>query len=698
MHQKIFEYHGVQFKPSKKQIIQADCPLCLAENKFFVNISTGQFDCKVCGESGNKYSFLQKFHATCLGQTSSKKYSQLSKARGIPVDIITQWQVAWNFLTEKWMFPAYNHKGSIANLYTKEDKGIYSSPDCLQHPLNLQALTTQGTIWLTEGAWDGMALTTILSSIKEVRKNEKKVISSASGKDSFLKDNVVLALPGCNQHKEDWDQYLRKKKVIICFDNDYPKISGISPGWSGSLKLFRKLKNVASKVLLLRWGEAGYSEALKDGFDINDLLRELPPIKSYLRIKKLLVSPKVVEEEDTEETDITPLHRTQFAEVEADYRARYSVSQNLLDCLVLMLATIISTELEGDQVWLRVIGPPSSGKTTLAEGVSADRRYVIPRSVLSGLHSGYRATGKDCSLIPKFQNKTMIIKDGDTLLSSPKRDKILSELRDLFDGSSRSEYLNGEVKIYENIKTTFILCGTDALRLLNRTSLGERFLDCEVVGDGEDTSHYLQIAASSIYQKVATTFQDDKERKDTYLKQSLMGFIGHLKTTLRETPCPTLSKASEGQIIALGRLLTIFRAKVDRETEELGIKPRVEVGARVVSQLIKLAICIGIVLGKKEIDHDVVRIIQKVVKDSGKGFMQEIIKYLSESKGRTTQQVRDYLKCSESQARLKLRELLKLKIVWKKDISNNSDNRGRDSHFWQLHPQVIELLTQGKFE
>jgi hypothetical protein len=105
------------------------------------------------------------------------------------------------------------------------------------------------------------------------------------------------------------------------------------------------------------------------------------------------------------------------------------------------------------------------------------------------------------------------MKDGDTLANSPNRDKILSELRDLYDGTSRAHYRNMKADEFEDVRLSFILCGTDELRQLNRTFLGERFLDCEIMAKGEDTSPYVQRAATNTWASLAG-FLSPKNEED----------------------------------------------------------------------------------------------------------------------------------------------------------------------------------------
>jgi len=82
-----YRFHGVALKPVKggkeKQYI-GDCPLCGKQDHFFVTGETGQFQCKVCNEAGNIYSFFQKIHAEALKRTKRPDWERLASLRGLP--------------------------------------------------------------------------------------------------------------------------------------------------------------------------------------------------------------------------------------------------------------------------------------------------------------------------------------------------------------------------------------------------------------------------------------------------------------------------------------------------------------------------------------------------------------------------------------------------------------------------------------
>ena len=176
---------------------------------------------------------------------------------------------------------------------------------------------------------------------------------------------------------------------------------------------------------------------------------------------------------------------THYRDMIGSWRKALKWTDGLDHALSVMLASITSTKSIGDQLWIKVIGPAACGKSTLCEALSVSQEYVFAKSTIRGFHSGYvgenNKAGQDHSLIPLIRDKTLVTKDGDTLLQSPNLNQILSEARDLYDGTSRTHYRNATSRDYSGIRMTWILCGTSSLRAIDSSELGERFLDCVIM-------------------------------------------------------------------------------------------------------------------------------------------------------------------------------------------------------------------------
>lgn len=733
---KPFQFHGVDISSSPGES-EGDCPFCGKAAHFYVETETGRWCCKSCQLAGNIPTFLAELLEASEKNTTKRDYQELSEDRGIPIETFKEWGVVKSMTTGEWLMPAFNEKGRLSNIFKaykdKIGKGdeafekwkVISSPGCKLHPIGTQLLSKKHKIlWVCEGPWDAMALHAAFQGLKSKpsRKDPKKleVVRTARPKESLLNVHGIIAVPGAGSFSIEWFRYFSERECNVVFDNDHPRKTKagktIQPGWDGMKRIEYLLsKSDESPTILrkIRWGPKGYDPKLPDGYDIRDIFNDYPPVKAYNLLQSKMIGVKSLPKEKKETVEekelevLEPIERTSFRDLLKDYEEALHVAQPLQDTLAVLLACILSTEIRGDQIWLRIIGPPGSGKSTLSEAASAARDYVYPISNIRGLHSGFigdkKSKKEDASLIPKFKGKTVIIKDGDTLVKSPNRDLILAEMRDLYDRTSRSHYRNRQVKNYEGINMTFVICGTDDIKSLNRTLLGERFLDVEILGK-TDASPYLRRAITSTYDQIASSLAQDVEVRDDEkmkkLKRVTIGFINYLRASVdphnSERPnftMPKMSQAIMDRVESLGHLVAYVRARVQREGLDIMYRPRPELPTRLGSQFTKLAICLALVLGRDTIDGEVYRIVKKVALDTIESLQLELLRtlYAHRKSGMTIQQLLLKLRISERHIRRLLEDFQELGITQYRSESNRTGQRGRNRQCWELTPQLRDL-------
>jgi len=146
-----------------------------------------------------------------------------------------------------------------------------------------------------------------------------------------------------------------------------------------------------------------------------------------------------------------------------------------------LTAAVIANRLEGDPVWIFIIAAPGGTKTELIRGLGKiDGIYPIsdltPQTFLSG-----EKGNKKASLLfrlPK-DNTILTYKDFTTVLTMhrDKRHAILSQLREIYDGSYSKEFGTGETKAWEG-KLGFIAGVTSIIDTHQSVFqvLGERFI------------------------------------------------------------------------------------------------------------------------------------------------------------------------------------------------------------------------------
>jgi hypothetical protein len=368
--------------------------------------------------------------------------------------------------------------------------------------------------------------------------------------------------------------------------------------------------------------------------------------------------------------------------------------------LSVMLSCVISTKSVGDQLWCKVIGPPSSGKSTLCEAISVNKKYVLAKSRITGFHSGYKsdkAGTKDHSLLALVQDKTLVTKDGDTLLSHPNLQQILAEARDIYDRTSRAHYRTGMERDYEDVAMTWILCGTSGLRALDSSELGARFLDCTImdeIDDEEEDDILLRVAHRS-ERNVSTQSNGKMETADdpamVHAKQLTGGYVGYLRSNAAQLLAQVqMDEGALRRCMSLGKFVAYMRARPSKKQEELAER---EFAARLVSQMVRLAKCLAAVLGKRKVDNAVLQRVASVALDTAKGRTLNLCRHLYNvgTQGAETRQLALWTNESEQSERLLLRFLKKLGAVDLFEPRGRGNIRCRPR--WRLAPRLQRLYA-----
>ena len=240
-----------------------------------------------------------------------------------------------------------------------------------------------------------------------------------------------------------------------------------------------------------------------------------------------------------------------------------------LDCaLSVMAATCASTKIVGDQLWVKIMAPASTGKSTLCEAVNISK-YVVSKSTIRGFHSGYQQSeGEDNSLITKLRDMTLVIKDGDTLLQAPNLGQILAEGRDIYDRTGRSDYRNKAGKDHSGVNMTWILCGTASLRYIDSSELGQRFLDCVIMEgiDDDFEDEILWRVANRVDRNMAVeadgSVEATYEPELAYAMRLTGGYIDYLRENAADLLSQvTIDEKALRKCTRLGKFVAFMRAR-----------------------------------------------------------------------------------------------------------------------------------------
>ena len=643
----VYTHHGVILTQKGSQSI-GDCPFCDKEQKFYVSNKKGMYDCKVCGASGNTYTFLTEISKLCRDQTSEKDYKAFGKKRSIHPNVLKRNNLAYDSVTERWLIPVLNPEGNIVNLMTYDEslkKGkTRSTPTCARHLYLANKIADSGPIYVCEGEWDALALESLL---------DKAGVTSAS----------VVAVPGAETFKKEWIGLFDKREVVLLYDND-------SSGQDGKQKVIDTLADKAKSIRSLVW-----PSNTPDKYDISDLVRDNGLTKkTWTRLLDMV-------QDATGRPSKPKIQRTSFRSVLKDFKAKLHFNKDMEQSLLITLATVISNRIPGDPLWIYVVGPPGCGKSMMLQSFQHAQNCMF-RSKLTAtsLVSGMRQDdGSDPSLLAQLDECTLLIKDFTAVKSMPLvvQENLYGILRDAYDGNVLVEYGNGVKRNYPKVHFSIVAGITDVVHGDNRAALGERFLKVEVIPSDKEYDQEAQIRAS-LGNMIANVKAEDG------LKDSIEAFVYHLNETFDLDQLPDVPPWVIDRIVSLCQIIGSLRASVLRErSDDVSYRPRPEIGTRLANQILKLGRACALVAGKQEIDEEIYQIMQKVAFSTAHGFQSDIVRELVHyPKGLTIEELCQNLQLTTSTVHRRLEDLQELKIVVA--VKRKDKRRGRPTNIWKV--------------
>jgi hypothetical protein len=710
---------GLDLTP-KETKATGECPFC-DKNTFSVDNETSKFICGRCKVSGNLQTFVRELYERSPVEPNDL-VRQLAVRREIQPSTLRAFGVRPSLIDGKPLIPLFNSEDKLVNvMYEAEietSKGKKLRPICIEglgiHLIGYQRFDANiRRVWIVEGPWKVFAWQELLNSLKAVKRNGSIVYVPTDNPDVSLgRDTIVVGVIGVRSYNERWADLFPNREVIIAFDNDAPKQQDgngkvYSSGWEWALRTATKI--TSPKKRLLCWGKGGYDETLADSYDLRNLRKDKGDAEAYVYARKHLIEPPSNAAAAEVDPGIEPAECRTFKELEEIYKEVIYFPKPVRQTLATTLAVILSTEARDDHLWFRIIGPPGSGKSTIAEACSAAQEYVYPVSKVKGFHSGYVLPGqrrnKDNSLIPLINGKTVFWKDADTLISSSNRDEIMAELRDLYDSTARTSFRNGVHNSYQDLRITFILSGTQVLRGLNDSMLGERFLDIEIFEEG-DTREYVKRAFKNGLDELRSVFSPPPEgeaddsvapTKMRKLKEYTYGYLKHLKENHRRLGFDfNLPKEIENRIEQMAVLLSFVRARPPKakKNEEATYKTRQELATRLTKQFLRHAVCLAMVYNKTSIDKDVQEDCLKVMENTAEGYHFDLLKLLRKyPDGASVETLCRHLALPRATTDKIIADMQHFKVIQRNDRPNGSGIGGRDRHHWLLTRPMEQLFN-----
>ena len=415
-----------------------------------------------------------------------------------------------------------------------------------------------------------------------------------------------------------------------------------------------------------------------------------------------LIDEALTELDLNEVISIQPQACNSFHKLMEIYEQDMVMTDSMKDCLAICLATHIAVTLEGDPLWMYLVGAPSSGKSTICELIASDEIHTRSLSKFTGLVSGSRQGNH---LVPLLQGKCVIVKDGTLLLESTPQQlaNVFGEMRDIFDGKLDVEYRNGVSASFSNVMFGMVIGITERIYSLNMAALGERFLHCRLETDREIEVIRNKKAISNILTSISRSTLEGNEEGDSrsFPKQRAYtaGFLSHLHSTIRQNDLlrPNHVPSDILFIQALTDVVACSRAEAARSKEfgssELLYDARPEAGTRVGKQLGKLALCLCYVLGENRITPTIRRLIRKVATDTAYSRQNRIIRTIALSHGLTRSSIAQLTDIPLESITRKIDDLISLGIL-QAESDKNRPVRGRSVPTLQCTPWIRDAFRK----
>lgn len=673
-----------------------DCIFCGKPGRFYIDPEKGLWSCKKCGESGNTYSFLAAYHSLLLESTQDADWKELITLRkSIGWKTYRDAELARIPSTSTWMVPVYNREGSIVNLLRWDGPGtkLLGVAGLKQHLYGGELFGDSGPklgptdlVVLCEGPWDALITCSVVTKLgKPFDYKLRTVIDETKNghhKPTATYGNVYcVAVPGADTFKDDWIPYFKSAHVLVAFDND-------NAGQRGANKVIERLKPVASAVYRLDW-----PSNLPDGYDLSDYWHDhrnelSQAAKTLCSLAIPISSPGKKTEPERKRIFKT---RPKWSTVMQEYKKALHLDADMIDGLAAMFAVVLSNQISGPPVWLFVVGPPGSGKTTALMTFSDSPKCVYQSSLTAhSLISGFKLNNPedDPSLIPKLIGNSLILKDFTEVMGmgSIAQEELFSVLRGAYDGTADRMFGNGIHRIYPNCHFSVLAGVTPAIHSFNQAIVGERFLKLTFVRPGRhDPREHILRALSG-----ATEFFHKEQR----LKSVAYEF---LDTEITRDMVPKFPQHYLTRLSNLAQVIAYLRAGVQREhSGNLSYRPQPEVGTRPAMQLQKLMQGLAIVFGKKVVDEKCYRIAERVAFDTSVGWNLDVaavmMKVYPKPITLATLAVEANIGRSNLDRRLSnMRELGLVQTVRMKQVGAGQPPLG-----FSLHPAFVDLWRKAK--
>jgi hypothetical protein len=603
---RMYETHGVVFTGETGDGGEAygTCPFTGKENKFYVNQKTGLWSSKTGGIGGTPSKFLELRSKDYQKQLTKRLLRKLARDRQLPKAAFKNWELGIN---DRGMYtiPVRDLDGSVTDIrmYSLRRKSMRSTTGAVSGLFGAPQIKERlnEPIYLCEGEWDTIALSWLLRILHE--------------------PGVVVGVPGAMVFKRPWIPWFQGRLVHTLYDAD-------QAGYQGEEYAAKRLLGVAKKITYVHW-----PDEVPTGFDVRDwivygtITRNTPDACFEKLQKRFYDKPKSDAKALPVQRVITKSGRfTIVRKIKAPSKWKtpptieevHQMSSKWLElpnqnALDVMLATCLTATMAGPPLWLFLVGPPGSTKSALLTSLTTlEMTEFVSSLTPHSLISGGSFNGQDPSLIPKLNNRLLVVKDFTAILSLSEGDQrnIFGTLRDAYDGYCSKAFGNLGIRSYESRFSVIAACTPQIYSITDQQqALGERFLKYSVAPN----LHHLRERESIIR---AIENSDRESRMHEEMRDTMKNFIE--RTCADREPASLTPKMTE-KIAALARFAARQRGVVPRDRFQRDVevaRPSAEVGTRLGQQMAKMARGLATLYGKKFASGREYALVKKITLDT----------------------------------------------------------------------------------
>lgn len=350
-----------------------------------------------------------------------------------------------------------------------------------------------------------------------------------------------------------------------------------------------------------------------------------------------------------------------------------------------ILAITLGAKMNGDPIWLMIIGGSSTGKSELVQMID-DVEFVYPVSNLSEntFLSGMSSTkGEEMSLLRQIGPRGMItMKDYTSILTmkADKREVIMGQMREIYDGRIDKKTGNGNSVSWEG-KLNYIGAVTDSIYLKEGESAGMGRRAVNYIMPDLDDEQRLSVG------RAAQKNLNDAPEKRKHIKEVAKDFIERkLATVPRDLP--DIPEEVSESLLQLSNFVTRARTPVERDFRDRPTMVHSLEGLMRMSQQMQKLAQYFMWLNDGKLNEKSLNVLYKICLDSIPARLFTVLKVLAKYKAVQTKGAAQLLNRTTDWTRRWLEDLNMLEVCFR------SSERVLGPDEWVIHEPYRQLLIK----